>query len=111
MVYFPGRFGGFGRSADAPESALRQNQRFGGIGGIGGIGSLGGIGRSWTELLVLISGSAVRRNRRFGGIDARAGGRAGWRTDEERTDGRTDGGRTVDGRPDEKSGMYENMKI
>ena len=29
-----------------------------------------------------------------------------------RTDGRwTDGGRTVDGRPDEKSGMYENMKI
>ena len=94
-MYFPGRFGGFGRSAESPESAispesaLRQNQRFGGIGGIGGIGSLGGIGRISTELLVLISGSAVRRNWRFGGIDARAGGRAGWRTDEERTDGRT----------------------
>ena len=40
--------------------------------------------------------------------DARAGGR----TKNGRTDGRwTDGGRTVDGRPDEKSGMYENMKI
>ena len=34
--------------------------------------------------------------------DARAGGRT--------KNGRTDG-RTVDGRPDEKSGMYENMKI
>ena len=34
-------------------------------------------------------------------------------TDGGRTvDGRwTDGGRTVDGRPEEKSGIYENMKI
>ena len=45
--------------------------------------------------------------------DARAGGRTkNGRTNGRTVDGRwTDGGRTVDGRPDEKSGMYENMKI